>query len=333
MFSARRFASTASSTGIPLYRKPVVWAALAAWTGAGYYLSRNLSTSRSAAAANTATTANTTTATAKSALSKQDFTSFKLVSRKHVSHNTAIFRFAFPNPTDTLGMSVASCLTVKADMELIDPKTGEKLIKPVMRPYTPISDPDSTGHVDLLIKHYPDGAMSTHIFNMKHGDTLLFKGPWDKIKYEPNKWNHIGMLAGGTGITPMLQVIHEALKHNHDHTKISLIFANVSEQDILCQHELDQLAKQYPDRLQVKYTLDKPTTKEWNGYTGFISSTMLKDAHLDQPEDGKIVFVCGPPGFMKAMSGGKAPDKSQGEVEPSSLLGKLGYTKDNVFKF
>lgn len=32
---------------------------------------------------------------------------------------------------------------------------------------------------------------------------------------------------------------------------------------------------------------------------------------LPPPEEGSMIFVCGPPGFMKAVSGDKAPDKSQ----------------------
>ena len=43
-----------------------------------------------------------------------------------------------------------------------------------------------------------------------------------------------------------------------------------------------------------------------------------------------LVQVCGPPPMMKAISGDKAPDKSQGEL--TGVLAKMNYTKDNVFK-
>ena len=42
------------------------------------------------------------------------------------------------------------------------------------------------------------------------------------------------MIAGGTGITPMLQVIREILSNPEDKTEISLIFANQSEQVFRC---------------------------------------------------------------------------------------------------
>lgn len=42
---------------------------------------------------------------------------------------------------------------------------------------------------------------------------------------------HVGMLAGGTGITPMLQISDEIFREgNNDKTKVSLLFANQSEE-------------------------------------------------------------------------------------------------------
>jgi len=40
------------------------------------------------------------------------------------------------------------------------------------------------------------------------------------------------MIAGGTGITPMYQIIQSSMKDASDKTKISLIYANVEEDDI-----------------------------------------------------------------------------------------------------
>ncbi len=41
---------------------------------------------------------------------------------------------------------------------------------------------------------------------MQIGETLDVKGPIIKLAYKPNMKQSIGMVAGGTGITPMLQV-------------------------------------------------------------------------------------------------------------------------------
>lgn len=83
----------------------------------------------------------------------------------------------------------------------------------ITRPYTPTSDIDAKGHVDLIVKVYEKGNMSRHIFNMKVGDELEMKGPVKKYAYEPNKKRAIGMIAGGTGITPMVCAQNRLKRH------------------------------------------------------------------------------------------------------------------------
>lgn len=43
---------------------------------------------------------------------------------------------------------------------------------------------------------------------------------------------HLLMIAGGTGITPMYQIIKSSLKDPKDRTQLRLIYANVNEDDI-----------------------------------------------------------------------------------------------------
>ena len=68
----------------------------------------------------------------------------------------------------------------------------------------------------------------------------------------------------------------------------------------------------------------------WKGGVGYVNEAMCKE-HLPAPSDDIKVFVCGPPPMMAAISGDKAPDKSQGEL--SGMLAKMGYTKSMVNKF
>ena len=51
----------------------------------------------------------------------------------------------------------------------------------------------------------------------------------------------LGMVAGGTSIAPMLQVIDEVLNNPHDTTKIHLVYGNVSDQDIILKDRVDAL--------------------------------------------------------------------------------------------
>lgn len=67
------------------------------------------------------------------------------------------------------------------------------------------------------------------------------------------------ILLGGSGITPMLQLIRQITRDPKDQTKLSLLFANQTEEDILLRDELEEVVKNYPDQVKIWYTLDRPT--------------------------------------------------------------------------
>lgn len=258
----------------------------------------------------------------KYALNPDKWIEFKLQEKAQASHNTQLFRFSF-DPDAKLGLHIASCIITRAP----NGQNAEGKTKYVIRPYTPISDPDAKGYFDLLIKVYPEGKMSQHFASLKPGDVVEMKGPIEKFRYSPNMKKHIGMIAGGSGITPMLQVIDAILKNPDDNTQVSLLYANVSPDDILLKKKLDILAASNPN-LKVFYTVDNPT-KDWLGGQGYISKEVAVKG-LPSPGDDSLILVCGPPGMMKHISGEKK-DRAQGEL--SGILKELGYTEDMVYKF
>ena len=177
--------------------------------------------------------------------------------------------------------------------------------------------------------------MSTHIHDMQPNQSLAFKGPLPKYPLsETNQHNHLALIAGGTGITPMYQLIRGVFNNPEDKTKVTLVFGNVTEEDILLKKELQELENTYPNRFRAFYVLDKPP-KDWeqiNGRgSGFITKDLLKTVLPESKEENIKVFVCGPPGLYKAISGPKNSPQDQGEL--SGILKELGYTKEQVYKF
>ena len=189
---------------------------------------------------------------------------------------------------------------------------------------------DAKGYVDLLVKQYPNGPMSTHLHNMTPGQRLDVKGPLPKYPWAENKHDHIALVAGGTGITPMYQLARAIFNNPNDKTKVTLVFGNVTEEDILLRKEFAELENKYPQRFRAFYVLDK-APKSWPGESGFISKNLLKTV-LPEPKDENIkIFVCGPPGLMNAISGNKVSPKDQGELK--GALKELGYSSEQVYKF
>jgi cytochrome-b5 reductase len=138
------------------------------------------------------------------------------------------------------------------------------------------------------------------------------------------------MLAGGSGITPMLQVLNEVAKNADDATEVTLVYANRTPADILVRERLDEIVAQRPNvklHLFVSGGADPDTFPGQVGRIGKDDIERLIPAHADDT----VVFVCGPPPFMRAISGDKLPDKSQGPLE--GILKELGYTSESVFKF
>lgn len=262
------------------------------------------------------------------ALSKDSWTPLKVWSVDDQTHNTKMIRFVFADPHAAAGMHVASYLLCRAPIGKEKPDGTRGM---VIRPYTPSHT--TIGYLELVIKGYPEGKMSKHIHSLKRGDTLDFKGPILGTPITQNEYEEIGLIAGGSGITPMLQVAQRVLANPDDQTQVSLIFANVTEDDIILKDKIDDLQKEHPKQLKVYYSLDQPPIgKNWKGGRGFISRSMVEE-NLPNPLLGPLtkVLVCGPPGMVKHLAGELPSKKGQGEF--GGLLKQCGFEASQVFKF
>ncbi len=142
---------------------------------------------------------------------------------------------------------------------------------------------------------FPDGGkMSQYLNDMKIGDSIDVRGPSGLLVYngrgefavKPDKKSaakivkakKVSMVAGtfsqffspkmtflkkyffsgGTGITPMLQLVTAVFRDPSDTTCLSLIFANQTEGDILVRKELEDIQRANPDRFKLWYTVDRP---------------------------------------------------------------------------
>eukprot|EP00794_Sanderia_malayensis_P017980 gene17980-19777_t len=265
------------------------------------------------------------------ALDPNKKTPFKLIDKKVISHDTRRFRFALQSAEHILGLPVGKHIYLSAHVD------GNL----VVRPYTPVSSDDDIGYFDLVIKvyfknvhpRYPDGGkMSQHLDNLKIGDSIDVRGPSGKLHYskpgllemkdgkKPTVFRpckNVGMIAGGTGITPMLQVIRAILKNKSDQTKMWLLFANQTANDILLREDLESIVQENPDRFHLWYTLDRPE-EDWSYSSGFVNDDMLKE-HMPKAGPDTQILMCGPPPMI------------QFACIPS--LEKLGFTSDMYVSF
>jgi len=256
----------------------------------------------------------------------------KLVYKEDISHDTRLFRFALPSKEHVLGLPTGQHIYLSCRID------GE----PVVRPYTPVSSDEDLGKVDLVVKIYkanvhpkfPNGGkMSQYLDAMSIGDQIDFRGPNGKLKYEGNGifsiqkdkksppekkfYQNLAMIAGGTGITPMMQLARQILKDDKDKTKLTLLFANQTEDDILLRNEIEDYMGRFGDKFKVWYTLDRPSSS-WEYSSGFVNEQMIKD-NLADPGDQTIVLMCGPPPMI--------------DFACKPNLDKLGYKEEHRFAY
>jgi len=269
--------------------------------------------------------------TSEVAISKTNFTALKVSKNEIVGKNVHKITLDFPSKNSILGMKTAGMLMVQGEK-----RDGSGTIA---RPYTPVSRNEMVGKVELVVKDYPTvGNVSSHMCASKVGSTLSVKGCFTKIDVVANKWKKVGLIAGGSGITPMLQVVEELLSKSCDETELTLIFCNQNEESIFLKDHIDNLVSSSKGRFKVHYCVDKVDNNdgaEWKGLTGYVTADMVQK-HLPPPDgDNNIIMVCGPPPMYQAICGPKKFEKgkppAQGEVD--GILKDLKYTSNAVFKF
>eukprot|EP01060_Flectonema_neradi_P039962 TRINITY_DN896_c7_g1_i4.p1 TRINITY_DN896_c7_g1~~TRINITY_DN896_c7_g1_i4.p1 ORF type:complete len:301 (+),score=60.40 TRINITY_DN896_c7_g1_i4:58-903(+) len=241
----------------------------------------------------------------------------ELVSREDLSHNSRLFTFALPGPDWRLGLPVGQHVSLYCTVD------G----KSVIRAYTPVTNDATVGVLKLAVKVYPDGKMTQYLDKMTVGDRMLFAGPKGEFEYfshgkfsiKGNKRHvkHFSMIAGGSGITPVLQVIESIYNNEKDKTKVSLIYANQTEEDILLRETLEEMASNRKGQFHFYFTLDRPAD-DWKQGKGFITENMIKE-NLPPPTESTVVLMCGPPPMLKYA------------CEPN--LTSLGYAASQRFVF
>lgn len=261
----------------------------------------------------------------KLALNPKKKTPFRLQNKIKLSRDSYLLDFALPTPNHILGLPTGKHMFISATMN------GEM----VLRRYTPISSNYDVGCVKFVIKAYrpcerfPEGGkMSQYLDEIKIGDMVDMRGPVGEFEYskngnftiegEPCFASKFNMIAGGTGITPCMQIAAEILRHPEDPTVISLIFACREEGDLLMRSTLDEWAANFPNKFKVHYILSDSWPSTWKYSTGFVDKALFTE-YLHEPADDVYNLMCGPPIMLDR---GCKPN-----------LESLGHKKDKNFCF
>lgn len=277
---------------------------------------------------------------------------YTLAEKRQLSPDSYWLRYSLPPGRLRLGDDP----TLPTCIKLLYPNgTDEKTAKPkpLEKSYSPVSHPGTEGFMDLIVKAYPPrpgGGVGRFLCDMKVGETTLGTVKSKRLMHGDaavlGRWSRIGLVAGGTGIAPLLQIAKIVLSSrdpSEASTTVQLLFFNRGEEDILAREEIELLAAEHPSRFSATYSLTGQHVPEgWQGYTGRGDAAMVAAALPPPTGDGKtMILVCGTDGFVSTWGGpvGRAPrqsDGSKGAKVQGPLLGLLadaGYSAEEVFKY
>jgi len=262
-------------------------------------------------------------------LNPREFSKFKLVEKfdvisPDVGCHTMLFRFGLP-PNTALALPCGQHISIKG---YNDAKAM------IVRQYTPTSNENTLGHFDVIIKIYPNGQMGNYLKNLPLGTMVEIKGPNGHLHYKGNglfairrkdeatntakehmyNVKNVGMIAGGSGITPMLQIIHTVSQDINDSTKLSLIYGNRTIGDIMCRSDIEAIAERNAN-FKSHFMVDTCSDSTWTGGVGYITKDVLAQK-LPAPGKDTLILLCGPPPMLNALM---------------NNLNALGYTDDMIF--
>lgn len=233
-----------------------------------------------------------------------------LSAKKKISNDTKVFTFDLEHAEQASGLPIGQHLM----MRLRDPVTREAII----RSYTPLSETSEKGKLQVLIKIYYDtpgrkgGKMTQALDAIPIGHFVDFKGPVGKFEYlgrgictisgQQREVKRFIMICGGSGITPIFQVLRAVLTDREDPTSCLVIDGNRVEEDILCKEELDNMVVDNAHKCRLLYTLSQPSPS-WTGLQGRINKELLeKEVGLCKTVNGEdLVLICGPEPLEKSI--------------------------------
>ena len=260
-------------------------------------------------------------------IEKNEDNQFRLpISEKiQLTHDTFKIVLKFPNEEWLMGLPLAYHMTFFAPPA----EEGKPLVG---RKYSPVSPMTQRGSVEFVIKCYPQcdefpngGYMGNYLRTLNVGDTILMEGPVGRLTYkgnatfsvkkQPRRITKLGLIAGGSGITPIFNIMDAVHRGNDQSVDIKMIYSNKTAGDILLKEELAKINAE-ASNITVTHTITRDAEVPADYLRGRVSIDMLQELNFPAPSEETLIYSCGPKAFNDAIS---------------AFLTAAGYSKDMIY--
>lgn len=149
--------------------------------------------------------------------------------------------------------------------------------------------------LEFFLKVYPQGVMSDYLRERAGaGDDIRIKGPAGHFYLRALR-RPILMIAGGTGLAPMLSMLRSLEQAGSADQRVHLIYGVNDASEFFCARELEQLGK------TLRLTVERIAVSAdgWQGPTGHVTGLLRSELLHGGDCDA---YLCGPPPMIEAAS-------------------------------
>ena len=188
-------------------------------------------------------------------------------------------------PTERLRYAPGQFLTLRVPSE----RTGS-----VARCYSLCSSPYTDDALAVTVKRTADGYASNWLCDNAHPGMHMHVLAPSGTFVPKNLDADLLLIAGGSGITPMMAICKSALSEGTG--QVTLLYANRDENSVIFAATLRELTERHPDRFAALHWLES--------VQGVPSAAKL--GRWAAPYADREAFICGPGPFMAAAQEGLA---------------------------
>ncbi|MFO0741497.1 MAG: 2Fe-2S iron-sulfur cluster-binding protein [Labilithrix sp.] len=162
----------------------------------------------------------------------------------------------------------------------------------VNRSYTISSPATAREWAEITVKRAPEGRASRHLHEaIREGALLRVTAPAGRFVFDGTSSEHVLLLAGGVGITPLMAIIR-TLTARAWGGRIDLVYSVRTAADLVFGAELTELAQRSPNlRVHTTFTREGPRRP----IDGALLRALVPDLRRVP------VYLCGPEPMMRAM--------------------------------
>lgn len=162
------------------------------------------------------------------------------------------------------------------------------------RAYSISSSPVQKRHLEIALNEV--AAFTKKMFSLKPGDFLKFRGPYGKFYFNEGIKNNVILIAGGTGITPLIGILRYAADKNLPN-KIKLFYSVKNPDEIIFHEEIRNLRQRNPN-FEYFITITRPEDHHvWDGRRGRIEHNLLGE-NIENIKES-VYFICGSKEFVE----------------------------------